>query len=862
MTSKFPQVIESGGVVLTLTPDEAYVEFREDLPPEEVEAFIKEYELQLVEEEPGLMPRSSFNELFPDRRWLRLPEAHIEEFLERLLDDDRVRLASPVYHRADLLPKKTGITFSDFLLVTFQLQASDEQITDLIHELGTEDVSGEPELLGDNLRRLRILEPKRRHALEVAEQFAASSIVEDAEPDWAQLNSLLSATTPNDTYYAKQWNLAKIEAPKGWDLSTGSNKVVIAVIDTGCDLKHEDLSAKYVPVKDRRDVVSKTNTPQDKVGHGTCCAGIAAAASNNKKGVAGVTWGCQIMPISLYKAQYVSHIVESINWAQLHGAHVISISLNISPPHSKIDAAISAAHKAGIVLVAASGNDAPTVAANKISYPANHKLVMAVGASDKSDKRCVWSKKKASQFGPALDVVAPGISLWTTDITGTKEGYNKKGTSQGDAAGNYFNSFGGTSGATPHVAGLAGLLRSFYPKLTNDQIRSIIEKTAEKVGGYKYSHDPKHPSGTWNNEMGYGRINVFWALDFADVYIKDNPADKGSVPFVGNFYSNSDIFVRQSDDNILSYEPAKRGQKTNWIYVRVTNLGPAKARKVKVSVRAVPFAGTQFVYPHDWTVVDATHLKPTDLKPGFTLAPGATDVAKFTLDQKQVDQLYGWEKNKWHPCLLAEVKCENDYGTPAGVHTWQNNNLAQRNISTVGVGFGSSVSYPFVAGHELNMDVYMELVIDRHELPQEVELLLDPWDTETYFPALELASPKVRKVITFLDRTRLALSLCGCDGILSLEAGSSFECGMPVEGDVSLQGAELVTRQGKRLIAIREDQAMIGLQKRPGEMRQMSLTFRVPDEAEPEDRYQIDVSQRNTRQEVVGGVTLVVEVTG
>ena len=242
--SRFPQVIESGGVVLTLTPDEAYVEFKVDLPPEAIEPFIKDYQLQLVKEEPGLLPRPSFNEAFPDRRWVRLPaEAQIHEFIERLLQDDRVRLASPVYHRADLLPKKTGGTFSDFLLVRFKPDASDREIAALIKELGTEDVSGKPNLLGDDLRRVRIRKPKRQHALDIAVQFAQSPLVKHADPDWAQLHSAISATIPNDTHWANQWNMTRIGAPDGWDLSQGANTVVIAILDTGCDLNHEDLSA-------------------------------------------------------------------------------------------------------------------------------------------------------------------------------------------------------------------------------------------------------------------------------------------------------------------------------------------------------------------------------------------------------------------------------------------------------------------------------------------------------------------------------------------------------------------------------------------------------------------------------------------
>lgn len=879
---RFPQVIESGGVVLTLTPDEVYVEFKEDLPPEKIEAFIKEYELQLVEEEPGVLPMPSFNEVFPDRRWLRLPEGgHIEEFLEKLLGDDQVRLPSPVYHRADMLPKKTGLTFSDFLLVRFQSQVPDEEIAALIKELGTEDVSGDPNLLGGDLRRLQIQEPRRWHALVVAERFAQSPLVKDAGPDWAQLHSVFSATIPNDTHYPSQWNLNNVGqspaggtigedvgAQDGWDLSTGNASVVIAIIDSGCDLNHEDLQNKYVPVADRFDAVAGTNTPDDQLGHGTCCAGIAAAESNTTPavGVAGVAWDCRIMPISIFGATFESQFVSALNWARTHGAHVISMSIILSGPHANIDVAISAAHGANIVLVAATGNDAPVLPPNTVGYPANHSLVIAVGASDEFGQRCVWDALQASQFGPDLNVVAPGINTWTTDRSGSGVGYNNALVPHvppyGDAAGNYFSRFGGTSGATPHVAGLAGLLRSLYPTLTNDGIRSIIQKTAEKVGGYAYGHDPAHHSGTWNNEMGYGRINVFRALDFADAYIKDNTTDDGSVPFVGNFYDNSDIVVRQNDDNIFVDEPARREQP-NYIYVRVTNLGPATARNVVVSVRAVPFAGTEFVHPNDWTTIDATHIQPTAIPPtSFTLAPGATDIAKFSLSAAQVDFLYGWETGGWHPCLLAEVQCDNDYGTPVGVRTWLNNDLAQLNISTVPGFPGSSVSFPFVTGHKLNTDLYMELVIDRHRLPQEAELLLDPWDLKKYFPVLELAPHKAREVTTFLDRTRLAISLCGCDAILTLEAGSSLECSALVTNGVSLQGAELVMRQGKRLIAIREDQAVIGLQKRPGEMRQMSLTFRVPDEAEQGDRYQIDISQRNTKQEVVGGVTLAVEVKG
>jgi subtilisin family serine protease len=517
--SRFPQVIESGKVVLTLTPDKAYVEFRKDLPTSDIEAFLKDYEFQLVKEEPDLLPQArSFNEVFTDRLWLRLPgEASIEEFLEKLLQDDRVRLASPVYHRADLLPKQTGLTFSDFLLVKFKSEVSDTEIASLIKELEVEDLSRDSNLLGENMRRVSILDPKRRHALEVAELFAQSPLVEQVGPDWSQLHSAISAI-PNDSYWQSQWNLQRINARAGWNISTGSSRIVIAILDTGCDLNHIDLRDKYVPAYNQYDALADTNIPEDDHGHGTCCAGIAAASSNNSEGVAGVAWGCSIMPVRMMQNNILDHeswIVYAIGWARTHGARVISMSWHWDGPHIWAENAIMAAYRDGIVMIAASGNDEPTLPPNTVNFPASHPAVMAVGAFDQELQRCVWEPgRKASQFGPALSVMAPGVTIWSTDRSGLSAGFNTTGT-DGDAAGNYYNNFDGTSAAAPHVAGLAGLLLSVDPSLTNDEVFSIIQKTAEKVGEYTYIEDGMHPAGAWNNEMGYGRINVFRSLSLA-----------------------------------------------------------------------------------------------------------------------------------------------------------------------------------------------------------------------------------------------------------------------------------------------------------------------------------------------------------
>ena len=304
--SPFPPEIEGGGVVLTLTPDQLYVTFAET-PPLELDAFLAQYRLQPVPEEHSSDPRSDLDEVVLGQRWLQSATGeNTARLIIEIRAHDRVATTTPVYHRADLLPVVTGLSFVDHLLVRFHPRAAEEEIRALIEALGTEDVVSMPDAQEGPLHQLRLRDPKRQEVFEIVHGFAQSPMVRYAGPDWIQLHSPLT-TTPNDPIFAEQWNLTRIGAPAGWDIAQGSDRIIIAIVDSGCDLNHPDLVAKYVPVPDRLDLISSQpfggHQPQDAEedgGHGTCCAGIAAAAWNNNLGVAGVAPNCLIMPIRLW----------------------------------------------------------------------------------------------------------------------------------------------------------------------------------------------------------------------------------------------------------------------------------------------------------------------------------------------------------------------------------------------------------------------------------------------------------------------------------------------------------------------------------------------------------------------------------
>lgn len=353
--------------------------------------------------------------------------------------------------------------------------------------------------------------------------------VEDVEVDYLAT----MAVVPNDHYYQNQWGLPRIKCEEAWELEKGSQDVIIAIVDTGVDQSHPDLVDKLVPGYDMVDVTdldpgegcvwegdidTRDNNPEDENGHGTHCAGIAAASTNNNTGVAGVAWNCKIMSVralaNLRCPDYetgsgsLTDIADGIIWAADHNANVISMSLSAivpdyAPPPTVLKDAIDYANSRGCVLVAAMGNDGVNPEEyDCYVYPAKHSKVIAVGAIDRNNRRADFSN-----YGDYEHVMAPGVDIRSTYI------------------GSGYADLDGTSMATPFVAGLAALIKSADPHLSPEEIIDRIRQTAASQSEY-------------NMEYGHGIVNAYSALRPEDG--GDGIIDPCGVTVEGNLEESGD----------------------------------------------------------------------------------------------------------------------------------------------------------------------------------------------------------------------------------------------------------------------------------------------------------------------------------
>lgn len=378
----------------------------------------------------------------------------------------------------------------------------------------------------DNLGLMLLSVPEGRE-LEKIEELKRNPLVEYAEPNRVvqiadttavefHYNLCAPDVIPNDPHYAGQWNLPRIEAPAAWDITTGSSEVVIAFVDSGVDLDHPELRDKiwtnpgeipgngidddgngYVDDVHGWDFVNWHGEPQDDYWHGTFVSSIAAAMTNNGDGMAGVSWGAKIMPVKAMDEGFDSRIwnlTGAIQYAADNGAKIINLSWQLtgSDYPQALQTAVSYAHSKGALVVAAAGDSFT----NTYKYPASLDHVVSVAATD-----CDDGHPEFSTYNDKVDVAAPGVYILGV-YCWSESGEWKCG----------YGRLSSTHVAAAHVSGLAALIWSVNPTLTNDEVESIIESTAVDLG------EPGR-----DGYFGHGRIDASAAVMATTHYLEVEP---------------------------------------------------------------------------------------------------------------------------------------------------------------------------------------------------------------------------------------------------------------------------------------------------------------------------------------------------
>ena len=360
----------------------------------------------------------------------------------------------------------------------------------------------------------------------------------------AQINQYFTLSgCSNDPLYERQWYVENTGSPiqyngtpgadiggvEAWEVSKGTD-VIVAVLDSGIDTLHPEFSSRLLPGFDAfaTDSINTFGYPFlnfDENAHGTACAGIIGAAKDNEIGIGGIAPECKLVPVRIFfYIELNNQIVPFTNmnalltgsaysWNTI-GADIISCSAGLTPEFINLltidttlcNEELLLAYNEGrngngtIMFFSAGNENSPNVL-----WPANMCRTIAVGASDMCDTRkrpndCSGENWWGSDYGETLDFVAPGVKIATCDITGNL-GYSSN---------DYALTFNGTSAACPIAAGVGALLLSENPELTANEVRHLLNVTSEKVEPYAY--DSLNVDGSWNEEVGHGRINAYEAL--------------------------------------------------------------------------------------------------------------------------------------------------------------------------------------------------------------------------------------------------------------------------------------------------------------------------------------------------------------
>ncbi len=510
-------------------------------------------------------------------------------------------------------------------------------------------------------------------------ELKKNPFVEYAEPDYYRY---AKTTLPNDTRFSDLWGLhntgqnngkadADIDAPEAWDLTTGSPDVVVAVIDSGVDYNHEDLRANmwrnpgeilgngidddgngYVDDYHGIDAINNSGDPMDDDGHGTHASGSIAAVGNNGIGVTGVCWNCKIMALRFLSKDgggSISDEIECIQYAVNQGVKIVNGSFGEYSFARSEKEAIDAARNSGVLFMFAVGNNGENND-TKPHYPSsnNSENIIAVGISDRFDRLVSWS-----DYGlTTVDVAAPGDDILSTVLN---NGYKRES---------------GSSMATPHVAGLAALLKSYNPNLNWLDIKNLILNNGDKI-----------PSAEGKIVTG-SRISAFKALSAEQRMVLNLLAGEGGTtapaPGLYNHEENDEVTILAIPNADFKFSrwtgSVPSGQETsNPLFLQMNS-----GKTIKANFGALIYAPLQF----EGQRVENRSLsqRETIIVLNWQAHPNNTDISQYRLYEifgsswnklADMDALVFTylhrrvEMNRAYFYALVAVNDEGSEGTPA-----------------------------------------------------------------------------------------------------------------------------------------------------------------------------------------------------
>ena len=369
---------------------------------------------------------------------------------------------------------------------------------------------------------------------ETLKKYKSNSNVTLAEPNYLYKATLI----PTDTHYTNQWYLQKINAFRAWNKVNTSPDIVIAIIDSGIQINHPDLRENiwqnsgevadngidddrngFIDDVNGWDFIGNTPDPNPRfeagfteagVHHGTIIAGIAAASGNNAAGIAGITWQAQIMPLRVLddKGEGTTiEVIKAVDYAIANGADIINFSFVGFGFSQGLQEAIERAYRAGIIIVAAAGNEQAEGEGFSLDevpmYPACHdgpngeNMVIGVAATDDLERKASFSS-----FGTnCVDMTAPGVSIFSTAVYAPLKSIDGKPFDQ------YYNGYwSGTSMAAPMVSGTVALIESINQKVNQEEVVEILLSNTDNIN--RFNPD-------FVGQLGQGRLNVYRAVDRA-----------------------------------------------------------------------------------------------------------------------------------------------------------------------------------------------------------------------------------------------------------------------------------------------------------------------------------------------------------